>query len=616
MPQVSIIQGPGRGTVTPIVGGRLTIGREEGNHLRIEDPKSSRFHAEVVFEKGHWHVHDLGSSNGTWGSTGRFDSLVLKDGVEFRIGRTSLRFELAGGATPTNPEDGVRGQLVERERIEGLLASDSDRLRRNPGTEASVADLARQNAYLVLLHRIVERSREGRSRDDLFELLDDAAAEALEGDRCAVFLPADDQPEGWALWPAHAVRLRARYGSIPFARTLLQAVHVGREPLLCTTAIGDLDPSVSMLQAGVRSAMAAPLRIGDEIHALLYVDRIHGATPFGRDDLAFLAAAANQLAVSCANLAQVAGLTAELARLQAERSSASPPPLLGVGLDAVRAAIERTAPARVHVALIGEPGSGKDLVARHVHYASPRRQAPYQTVRCAADTGHLLAALFGSSGAPGALELCDGGTVVLEDLAEAPAEVQERLVRAIDQGVVQRPGEATPRAADVRLIATIPKSLIGDSRVLATLAERFGFSLSLPPLRERPGDLEALSAHLLSGIAAGLGRPVPTIDASVMSLLMRHPWPGNVRQLRQVLERAVVAAAGGVIHLADLPETLRGSPAAAVAGPILTLAEVERQHLLGVLERLGGNKKGAAEALGIDRSTLYAKLKSYGILDR
>ena len=180
----------------------------------------------------------------------------------------------------------------------------------------------------------------------------------------------------------------------------------------------------------------------------------------------------------------------------------------------------------------------------------------------------------------------------------------------------ERPGEATPRAADVRLIATIPKSLIGDSRVLATLAERFGFSLPLPPLRERPGDLEALSAHLLSGIAAGLGRPVPTIDASVMSLLMRHPWPGNVRQLRQVLERAVVAAAGGVIHLADLPETLRGSPAAAVGGPILTLAEVERQHLLGVLERLGGNKKGAAEALGIDRSTLYAKLKSYGILDR
>ena len=600
----------------PVIGGRLTIGREEGNHLRIEDPKSSRYHAEVVFEKGHWHVHDLGSSNGTWGPAGRFDSLVLKDGAIFKIGRTQLSFELAGGATPTNPEEPHPGPLVgPRERIEGLAQSDSDRLRRNPGTEASIADLARQNAYLVLLHRIVERSRDCHSRDDVFELLDDAAAEALEGDRCAVFLPAEDQSEGWALWPAHAVRLRARYGAIPFARTLLQAVRHGREPLLCTTDSGDLDPSVSMLQAGVRSAMAAPLRIGEEVHALLYVDRIHGADPFKRDDLAFLAAAANQLAVCCTNLAQVAGLTAELARLQAERSAQAPPALVGSGLDAVRAGIERMAPARVHVALIGEPGCGKDLVARHLHYLSPRREAPYQTVRCAADTGHLLAALFGSSGAPGALELCDGGTVVLEDLSEASPEVQERLVRAIDQGLVQRPGEATPRAADVRLVATLQRPLSAE-RCLPHLVDRFGFSLTLPPLRERPGDIEALAAHLLVGIAAGLARPAPTIDAVALSTLMRHPWPGNVRQLRQALERAVVAAEGGVIHQADLPDTLRDFQADASVGPIQTLAEVERQYIIQVLERLGGNKKAAAEVLGIDRSTLYAKLKSYGVIDR
>jgi DNA-binding NtrC family response regulator len=212
--------------------------------------------------------------------------------------------------------------------------------------------------------------------------------------------------------------------------------------------------------------------------------------------------------------------------------------------------------------------------------------------------------------------LCDGGTVVLEDLPEAGREVQERLVRAIDQGQVQRPGEANPRAADVRFIATLAKPLPHE-RLLPELADRFGFTIVLPPLRDRIGDVEILATSALAVIADGLGRPAPVLEADALSVLLRHPWPGNVRQLRQALERAVVAADGGHIRARDLPDTIR-TPAADVEGqpPLLTLAEVERQHILHVLERLGGNKKAAAESLGIDRSTLYAKLKTYGVHDR
>jgi two-component system response regulator HydG len=199
-----------------------------------------------------------------------------------------------------------------------------------------------------------------------------------------------------------------------------------------------------------------------------------------------------------------------------------------------------------------------------------------------------------------------------------PTEVQDRLLRVMDQGVVQRPGEAAGRPADVRFIAAAAKGFTADARLRPALIERFSFTVVVPPLRDRPGDLEPLTAHLLAGIAAGLSRETPAMDAAALATLMRHPWPGNVRQLRQVLERACIAAIGGTIRVGDLPEGIRDPTAdrEAALGPILTLAEVERTHVLAVMERMAGNKKAAAEALGIDRSTLYAKLKTYGVQDR
>ena len=615
MPQVRIIDGSGTGLVIPIAGGRVAIGREEGNQLKIEDPKSSRYHAEIVFERGHWCLNDLNSSNGTWTDLGRVDSLVLRDGMTFRIGRTQIAFEMVSSGIGTVVE---KRTAIDRASLKGLVKGPVDKvLFSKGGTEPlSGGDLIRQNAYLILLHQMIERTRECQGRDQLFDLVDDAAAEVLEGDRCAVLLPVDGgELGGWALWPAHERRLRARYGSVPFARALLAAVRSGREPLLCSITVGDLDPTASMIQSGVHSAMAAPLRTGATVHGLLYVDRMREGAPFSRTDLEFLAAVANQLAVALANQEKFTDLTAEVERLQT-RPVDRHLELVGSSLLPTLALIERIAPTRVHVLILGESGTGKDHVARLLHQRSPRAEKPFQSLSCSgADPERLEVTLFGQNG-PGLIELADQGTLVLQDIAELPLAVQVRLVRMLDQGEVQRIGEATTRRADVRIVATAARELAGEvinGRMRSDLCERLSaFSIQLPPLREREGDLDQLIDHLLKEIAARLDQPLRHLLPEARIALLRHPWPGNIRQLKQVLERACIAA-DEAIGPGDLPEFIRphskGEPA---VGSVLSLAEVERTHILKVLDQVGGNKKAAAELLDIDRSTLYAKLRQYG----
>ena len=638
MPLLRIIEGSGAGTLVLISGEKLTLGREADNDLVVEDPKTSRNHAHITRDNGVWYLRDLGSSNGTWTDAGRVDRLPLSDGAVFRIGRTYLRFELGDESQHTQME-GVASEWLDPAHLEGLAPSPAasgtqpgaaqpiatDLFRRQMG--GTTTQLARHNTYLVLLHQLIEKSRTATSRDGLFSLLDEAAAEVLDGDRCAVFLPAAAATSitGWELWPPHERRLRARYGSVPFARTLLTAVRRRHEPLLCTL-LGDLHPSQSMLQAGVRSAMAAPLRLGEEVHALLYVDRVQGMTPFTRADLEFLHAVANQLAVCLANLTNVARMSAEISRLQAVPALA-PLRLVGTSLAAVDALAGKVAVSDQACLIIGEAGTGKDLLARIVHQRSRRADKPLQVLSCLGiDPEKLELALVGSGGGegrPGVIELADQATLLIEEIGDLPPSAQAQLVRLLDHGELLRQGDGHSRRVNVRVIATTtrdPRADSGAGRIRADLMGRLsGFTFVLPPLVDRAGDLDELVEHFLTATAKRLDHPLKRLAPEARTALLRAPWPGNVGQLKQALERACVVAVDQVIHLADLPDFLSDPQPAADPGlaagalPITSLAAIERLHILRVLEHCGGNKKAAAEVLEIDRSTLYAKLRQYGL---
>ena len=627
MANLRIIDGHGKGKAFALTGQRVTIGRDAANLIQVGDPKSSRYHAELVQVTNGYELRDLGSSNGTWNEQGRIDVQAMAPGTIFRIGKTYLRFEDETAAKVPAAEVTLAGAedegWADPAHIQGIDPEQPELLRHREMADPRI--LERANAYLVLLHQLVLRATEAKNRDQLFELLDDAAADVLEGDRCAVFLPT---PDAWSLWPTHERRLRARFGATPFARTLLAEVRRRKEPLLCTSE-GDLDPTHSMVQAGVRSAMVAPLRIGDEIHALLYVDRLSGSHGFSRTDLEFLAAVGNQLAVQLHNMSNVAELQAEVVRLQTEPTQA-PINLIGddPGVRAVLSFVRKAAPTTAPVLILGESGTGKELVARAIHQHSTRAERPLQIVNCAALAeslvestlfGHVKGAFTGADETrPGLFELADQGTLFLDEVGELPLLVQSKLLRALEQGEVQRVGDGSVRTVDVRLIAATNRDLADEVKKGGFREDLFHrldvLAVTLPPLRARPTDIDVLIDHFLHENARRLVQPLKRLSPESRALLLRYGWPGNVRQLRNTIERACIMAADKIIQPGDLPEGIRGAEITAFSTPLVSLGQVEKAHILRVLEHCGGNKKAAAELLEIDRSTLYAKLRQYGTI--
>ena len=289
----------------------------------------------------------------------------------------------------------------------------------------------------------------------------------------------------------------------------------------------------------------------------------------------------------------------------------------------------QVAGTNVPVLLQGETGVGKGVLAEHIHASSPRAADTFLAVNCGAITptlieselfGHEKGAFTGASARRiGLLELAHGGTLFLDEINSAPAEVQTRLLKFIQDRSFFRVGGARPVEVDVRLVFAANVDLAGLVAKGAFRQDLFYrlnvFPIRVPPLRERREDIPVLAEFLLVKHAREINKPVKEIERSAINALCRYDWPGNVRELENVIQRAIVLAAGDTITQSELPRELVAPGRAAAALPWAddaTLAEVERAWILEVLERHGGNRTRAARALGIDPSTLWRKLKEYG----
>jgi two-component system response regulator FlrC len=279
------------------------------------------------------------------------------------------------------------------------------------------------------------------------------------------------------------------------------------------------------------------------------------------------------------------------------------------------------------VLILGESGTGKELVARHLHAASGRT-GPWVAVNCAALPAELLESeLFGHergafTGATdrraGRFEQAHRGTLLLDEISELPLGLQAKLLRVVQEREVDRVGGQRPVPVDVRLLCTSNRDLsemVRRGQFRSDLYFRLDvFPLLVPPLRERPEDLGPLAAALSGEAARTLGRPAPPLSAAALEALRRHDFPGNVRELRNVLERAVVRCRGPAIepsHLALAPAgRLSPSPSPAPAELPLELAALERMAIAEALRRTGGNRTHAARVLGIGLRTLRNKLRA------
>ncbi|MFN7964177.1 MAG: sigma-54 dependent transcriptional regulator [Acidobacteriota bacterium] len=285
------------------------------------------------------------------------------------------------------------------------------------------------------------------------------------------------------------------------------------------------------------------------------------------------------------------------------------------------ALLDRVSAADSNVLLLGESGTGKDVAARAIHDASPRRNGPFVAVHCGALPAELLESeLFGhvrgsftsaDRDRKGLFLAANGGTIFLDELGTAPLSVQVKLLRVLQERVVRPVGSESASPVDVRVVAATNADLdveIAAGRFRQDLYYRLAtFVVELPPLRDRREDLPVLVAELMERIATRTGRRV-TLSAGALGRLVAYDWPGNIRELEHVLEQATILAHGTTVRSEDL--------ALATPGPaekIMTLEELESGHIRRVIGICAGNKQRAARMLGIPRASLYRKLERYGI---
>ncbi len=323
----------------------------------------------------------------------------------------------------------------------------------------------------------------------------------------------------------------------------------------------------------------------------------------------------------------------EVALLRRQSGTGDRPVLLGrsAAMQAVLQQIKQAAPGTAPVFILGESGTGKELVARTLHALSPRARAAFVGVNCAAIPESLLESeIFGHekgafTGALerriGCFEMADGGTLLLDEVAEMATSVQAKFLRVLEEGTFRRIGGKTEIEVDVRVIAATnqdPETAVRDGKLRADLFYRLNvFPISLPPLRNRREDIALLAEACLADSAARNGRGTMTITPEALQLLQRHTWPGNVRELRNVIERAVLLTSGQTIEPSHLPAALGETAPDSNTASMLTLPmgitvdEAEKALILKSLELAGHNKTRAAAILGISVKTLHNKLVSY-----
>ena len=291
--------------------------------------------------------------------------------------------------------------------------------------------------------------------------------------------------------------------------------------------------------------------------------------------------------------------------------------------------IRQVASSRATVLIQGESGTGKELVAKAIHQLSPRKKGPFVAVHCAALSQNLLESeLFGHekgafTGAMerriGRFEKADGGSLFLDEISEIDLAVQVKLLRALEERQVERVGGDTPVHFDTRLIAATNKDLQQEVEK-GTFREDLFYRLNvvvihLPPLRERQADIPLLLSHYLAFFNEENGKQIEGYTPEAVEMLSRYNWPGNIRELRNVVERMVVLAHGKLLETSDLPANIREKSAEVTLDldADLTVDEMERQLIIHALEKTNGNRTKAAEKLGISRRTLHRKINEYGI---
>lgn len=632
----------GFGDVFPLQSGtQYTLGRAPTNRIVLRDDLCSREHAEFDSDDLGWTVRDLGSLNGTHlnGEPLRTEHR-LRSQDEVRVGRTHLLFTLHLEDLPDLPaRPGKSAESPDGLEIKKRLGQTKFLLAATAGTAVApaldtathVTDRLEAPQALAVLYRLALDMAEAATPAELGELVVDSLFAATPAEVAAVLV----LKEGRELEPlVYRLRNTGPQTYHKVSKFVSHEVLSTKQAVLAENVAAEkhLKNRDSIAELKVASLICAPITFEDQTQGLLHLYRTTQATPLNADDLEFALAIARQLGTAWHHLRKQAGLSAENRTLRDQLRIESEIVGESTALHTVENQIARVADTRATVLIRGESGVGKELVARAIHQASPRRNSAFVCLNCAALTETLLESeLFGHekgsfTGATermiGKFEAADEGTIFLDEIGEMAAGTQAKFLRVLEGHPFERVGGNTPIKVDVRVVAATNRPL--EEAVRAGTFRRDLFfrlqvvQIDVPPLRHRIDDVPRLADHFLKRFVRETGRKIRGFTPAAFEKLKTHSWPGNVRELRNVVERAVALGTGpmldtGDIWLSELDAGITLVDGVSPAFQPATLEEMEKRHIAETLHFTDWNKSQAAALLGIERSTLDRKIKAYDL---
>ncbi len=638
----------------------MTIGRAPTNRLVLRDEVCSRNHCEVFLSGDEWYVRDLGSRNGTLvGGKAITGDQKLLSGSVLQIGASEVAFtfdlelplpEVSESVTP-RPEGS--SAVLPQQNLGATSSIGPEIIHRQSRTryEIPARDVGRDRTSrdLARMYRLALDMGNASTPKGLADVVLEGLMAGIPADIGAfLLLPLENSERDPGRLSVTAYKSRNQTAYERVSDSLSRFVLSENEAVLARDIqssnefrVGD---SVGDLQ--VKSVICAPLRRSDVILGLIHLYSTQLDSPLGPEDLEYTLAVADQCAFMLENLQRRESLTDGLERASHENRNLREQlelesELIGNGpyMAELKTRIARIAPTDATVLIRGESGVGKELVARAMHFGSSRRSGPFVCMNCAALSESLLESeLFGHekgsfTGAVGRkigkFEQAHRGSIFLDEVGEMTPAVQAKFLRILEGHPFDRVGGGSPISVDVRVIAATNRDLekaVEQGTFRNDLYYRLHVvELRVRPLREHPEDISDLARFFLERYTRKTGRNIRGFSPEALRALREYEWPGNIRELQNTIERAVILGLGDQVDLEDLQlsrlgggatkasrKTSAGLPTPPVPKEI-SLEDLERRHILAILESTGWNKSQAALILGIERSTLDRKLKRYRV---
>jgi transcriptional regulator with GAF, ATPase, and Fis domain len=631
-PYLLIHRDEGYGEVFPLnAAQRYGMGRAPNNSIVIKDELASREHCEVYFADGQWHARDLGSLNGT-----RLNGQVLtRDTIlapqdEIRIGRTRLLYlEKMAGVPSAPPVTKLADQSVAIRKRLGDTRYQQPMDVTHQTSEGKAFPRERIEADLARLYQLALRMGEAESIEGLADIVLTGLLDAVPADVGAILTLRENKDLDTLAYKTRDPNQKTYHKISQFVSS---EVLTNRQAILAedVTTHANLSKRDSLAELKATSLICAPVRVEGQVFGLIHLYGSGAVRPLDAEDLEFVVAAATQFAVAVQALRKQSRLSAELTSLRDQLKVESE--LIGTSkpIADIVTQIGKVAGTNATALIRGESGVGKELVARAIHFNSPRREGPFICLNCAALTETLLESeLFGHekgafTGATekmlGKFEAADKGTIFLDEIGEMNVGTQAKLLRVLEGHSFERVGGNTAIKVDVRVVAATNQAL-----ELGVQAGKFRKDLffrlqvvefRVPPLRERLSDVPVLAEHFLKRFVRETGRKIRGFTPAAIKKMQLYQWPGNIRELKNVVERAVALRTGPMIDeedviLSSLSIGLSGTHT--LAYKERTIEDIERDHIKATLIHTEWNKSQAAIILGIERSTLDRKIKAYDL---